>query len=103
MGLFGPRQIACCPRDGAPLISTMAFRKAEFYCLDCGGRIGFMSPRGKDETEENLAVMNAYQKEWDDNVDGKLIIEGRSGTDEEQAAHDRAMAWLEQRKLRVPA
>lgn len=47
-----PAPMACCPRDGEPLISTMRWRKAEFACMVCGGLFGFLSPRPREVTPE---------------------------------------------------
>lgn len=46
--------IATCPRDGEPLISTMKYRGAEFYCVVCKGKFGFMAPVPKTATPELL-------------------------------------------------
>lgn len=37
--------MAVCPRDGEPLISTLRYPGAEFVCMVCGDRLGFLSPR----------------------------------------------------------
>jgi hypothetical protein len=47
-----PAQMACCPRDGEPLIMTMERRGAEFHCMVCGAWLGFLAPTGKDGTPE---------------------------------------------------
>jgi uncharacterized Zn finger protein (UPF0148 family) len=46
------RPYACCPRDGEPLVSTLEFYKAEFYCVVCGTKYGFLAPVGKAPTSE---------------------------------------------------
>lgn len=51
-----PRPMACCPRDGGPLIATFERRGAEFHCLGCGGWFGFLSPTPKDPTPELEAL-----------------------------------------------
>ena len=35
-------RVAICPNCGFPLISTMAFRYAERYCMNCGGQFGML-------------------------------------------------------------
>lgn len=46
-----PAPMACCPRDGEPLIATLEFRGAEFYCQKCGSKLGFLSPTPATWTE----------------------------------------------------
>lgn len=94
--------MACCPRcsEPTPLISTIMFYKAEFYCLECGGRFGFLSPRPVEATPELDGRHKALQAEWDEHTKG-LIVEGRSAADEAaQRAHDEAVAWLGERAAR---
>lgn len=50
--LDGQRPMACCPNDHEPLICTMEFDGAEFFCVVCEGKFGFLSPRPKDWTQE---------------------------------------------------
>lgn len=106
-------KMAVCPRDGAPLISTMAFSGAEFYCLECGAHLGWMSPRGVESTPEVEARYESLLAEWDEHAGRKLLIRGWYGdcdrcsshreyhtehaTDEERAAHAAAMTWLKER------
>lgn len=111
--MFG---VACCPRDGAPLISTMLFPEAEFYCLDCGGRFDFLQPRGKPETPELLEDMRARETEWNEHVQPRLRVvrawladcdqckpggeyHEAHATGEERAAHERALTWLRERRV----
>lgn len=44
--------MATCPRDGEPLISTFKYPGAEFVCMVCGGKLGFLAPTPKKETPE---------------------------------------------------
>lgn len=95
--------LATCPRCPAstPLISTMVFRGAEFYCLDCGKRFGFLSPRPETATPELVEKLNHYVKEWQEHVGTKLVIEGRvAKNDDAQSEHNNAIAWLSQRAAR---
>lgn len=68
--------VACCPRceGDVPLVSTIAFTKAEFYCLDCGGTFGFLDPRKAQNPGPELdARMAAYEAEWAENAGRKLL------------------------------
>lgn len=106
--------MATCPRDGAPLIATLVFRKAEFYCLECGARLGFLSPRAAEPTPELNARYEALQAEWDEHAGSKLNVgqwwlerceqckpggeyHAEHATDEERAAHEAALTWLRER------
>lgn len=109
--------VACCPRcaDKPPLISTMVFPGAEFYCLDCGGHYGFLEPIASHGPEIEARLVQ-YQEEWDENVGKKLVGPGRFWrfddcdkcvpggeyhgqhlTQEEITADDEACDWLAQR------
>lgn len=45
--------VAMCPRcPDAVLVETFLFNGAEFYCLDCGAHVGYLSPRPQDSTPE---------------------------------------------------
>lgn len=111
MGDWG---IACCPRcpGDVPLISTLHFYKAEFYCLDCGGEFGFLDPsRAANPGPELDARLEAYQAEWDEHA-GRKLLDGRAwyrdcarcddraethgahATDAEVEADAIATAWL---------
>lgn len=106
-------RIACCPHDGAPLIATFVWAKAEFYCLDCGRRYGWLSPTPGDgpALEAKLAE---YQAEWDEHAGPHLRLidsarfqdcpkcqEGQDHmehlTDQERVADGEARAWLRKR------
>jgi hypothetical protein len=50
--LKGDRPMATCPHDGEPLVSTLEFRGAEFICVVCDRRYGFLSPTPADWTPE---------------------------------------------------
>ena len=66
---------AGCPSCKAPLICTMVFSKAEFYCLECGRTCGFFDPYRLDP-DENEERMAALQAEWDEHVGGKIMPRG---------------------------
>lgn len=57
--LGGERPMACCPRDGEPLISTIRWRGAEFFCMICRQKFGFLSPVPKEKTQ---ALEDRYQE-----------------------------------------
>lgn len=114
--------MATCTRCAAPLISTMAFCKYEFYCLECGTHLGFLSPIGQPGTPELTARYEALKAEWDEHAGAKLLTDDgwhadctlceRRGephsahaTAEERAAHQAAVAWLAERlqRNRTPA
>jgi hypothetical protein len=111
-----PRPLACCRVCGAPLIATLAFRKYEFYCLECGRHYDFLAPSGRQPTPELKARYQALLEEWNEHA-GKLIVDGGNysdcetctssrephelhATDDERAAHDAAIAWLRERATR---
>lgn len=106
-----------CPRCDTPVISTMAWRSYEFYCLECGAHLGFLSPRAAESTPELIARYDALKAEWDEHAGGKLITQGgwlqecsvcaprgetheAHATAEEIAAHEEALAWLRERAAR---
>jgi hypothetical protein len=105
---------AGCPNCGAPLISTLDFPGAEFYCLECGRKCGFLSPHPLEATPEVEAQHSALQAEWDEHVGRRLLFHNgwlhdcekckphaephsEHATDEEWAAHRKAALWLEHR------
>lgn len=94
-----PAPIASCPRDGAPLIGTCIFSGAEFYCLDCGGKFGFLSPRPLESNPENDARLKEYEAEWNDNVAGKILVGYRrdNASEEAMAADKEARDWIRER------
>lgn len=47
-----------------PLVMTLAFRKFEFYCIDCGGKFGFMDPASADGTDERLRKMKIIEDDF---------------------------------------
>lgn len=57
--------MACCPRDGEPLISTLEFAGAEFYCVVCRTKYGFLSPSPKDWTQELQDRHDVLREQYD--------------------------------------
>lgn len=113
-GLFGEPRMATCPNDGEPLVPTMVFSQAEFYCLECGSRFGFLAPRAAKQTEELAARYKVLLAEWEENVGGRLLIAGgwrddcekcrprgeshvAHAAEEERLAHVAAIEWLDAR------
>lgn len=47
-----PTPMACCPKDGEPLVLTLEFKGAEFICMGCKQLYGFLAPIGKPNTPE---------------------------------------------------
>lgn len=96
----GNPPIACCPAcvDPTPLVCTLVFRHAEFYCLDCGGRFGFLEPRAEDKSDELDAALKRAEEEWAENAGHRLTVEGREPVSEKAAEqHAAAMRWLAER------
>lgn len=110
------RPIALC-YCGAPLVSTFAFRGAEFLCLDCGAQLGFLSPRRGTPTPALCAQTAAVEAEFAAHVGGKLLIPGAwrhdcpqcephraenmhvaHATDAEREADATARRWLQERR-----
>ena len=46
---------ATCRTDGEPLVSTFEFPGAEFYCVSCQRKYGFLEPVPATETPEIVA------------------------------------------------
>src|SRR4051794_21762134 len=69
------KRIATCCSCGAPLIGTMAFRKFEYYCLECGRKYGLIEPYLKDPTPELLEQYRKLLEEWREITADNLIIE----------------------------
>jgi hypothetical protein len=61
--------IALCPNCEAPLIGTIVFPGAEFYCLDCGAHCSFVAPIEGDPFDEGLtAKLKEFEAEWEEHV-----------------------------------
>lgn len=62
-----PAPMATCTRDGEPLVSTLEFRNAEFICVVCGTKYGFLAPNpvvATPELDARHAELKAqYQRE----------------------------------------
>lgn len=57
-----PAPMATCHVDDEPLVSTMEFPGAEFYCVVCGRTYGFLSPKPAEATPE-LEARHAVLRE----------------------------------------
>lgn len=105
--------LAVCRSDGAPLVSTFAFRGYEFICLECGRKYGWLDPEAVEATPELNERHEALRAEWVEHAGAKLLTSGSRhrdcekcaggefhldhATPEEHEAHDRALAWLAER------
>lgn len=65
-------KIAMCRRCQEPLVSTMMFRKAEFYCVNCGATYGYLEPVPATETPELLSRMDANRTEFENLAKGHI-------------------------------
>ena len=118
MGLYGEPKMAMCPTCAAPLISTCAFPKYEFYCLECGWLGGFLSPVPAMPTPELAARHAELMAEWGEHASNNLLTprswlsaceKCKSGeeyhsdhaTDEEREADRTAREWLAERAGKV--
>ena len=105
---------ALCPNCRAPLISTLDFPGAEFYCLECGHKCGFMSPVAGAPTPELNARYIKLKREWDEHAANKLLFHSGwlsncekcephqephrdHATPDDWAAHQDAWEWLKAR------
>jgi hypothetical protein len=61
----GERPMACCPRDDEPLVSTLEFPGAEFICVVCGTKYGFLAPTPRPSTPELWARYEELKEQWD--------------------------------------
>lgn len=60
----GPK-MAMCPRCNEPLVCTMEFRGAEFVCMVCRGRFGFLAPVPAEPTAELDARHDELRAQYD--------------------------------------
>lgn len=91
--------MACCPdcEGDVPLISTLHFAYAEFYCLECGGHFGFLDPKAVEDTPQLKARHLRLRAEFDLHAK-KLLPDGRAPrTEQALLDHEQAMAWLQER------
>jgi len=103
---------AGCPSCKAPLICTIAFSGAEFYCLECGRTCGWLDPYrlfGQKVVDRQAAL----QAEWDEHAGDQLLgnfwrdgcaecathegYHSQHATDEERQADRDARSWLAER------
>lgn len=104
---------AMCPRCAVPVVCTFAFRRAEFYCLDCGRCLGWLDPDSAATTPALLADSEARAREFEENAGRHLIVSGsrldscekcKAGedhplhvTEAEKVADATARTWLVER------
>lgn len=109
-----PAPTACCPSCRTPLVCTLAFRGAEFYCLECGAAYGWLSPTAVETTPELNEKLAEIEREWEELGGPKLIGGGMMlkacercsshdephlshATEEEKAEHAAVLKVLEAR------
>lgn len=105
-------KIAMCPTCKVPLVCTILFSGAEFYCLDCGRTFGWFDPTPTDITPELFAECGRRVEEWEPYAKALLTggvmkrgcekcSHGQShidhATPEELEAHAKALVWLKER------
>lgn len=64
--LSGNEPMAVCPRDGDPLVMTMEFSGAEFFCVTCEGKFGFLAPTPATWTPELQARHDELKATYDE-------------------------------------
>lgn len=107
-----PPPTAVCPSCDEPLIMTMAWRKAEFYCINCGAHSGWLDPKPVVANPELQARYDAIKAEWDVLSVGLIAQSAhyldtceqcraepheQHATDDEQGAHAAALDRLQAR------
>lgn len=108
--------MACCPRCRVPVVPTFAFRGAEFYCLDCGAKLGWLEPLARTVTPELQTDYDERLAEWREHAGNHLITTGmwhkdcdrcddgrgsqhhEHATGDEWEAHGRALKWIASRR-----
>lgn len=55
-------RVAMCPDCERPLISTMIFSKAEFFCRKCKRTLGYLEPDPAEDSPELQAIIDADEK-----------------------------------------
>lgn len=63
--------MACCPTDREPLVATMEFRGAEFVCMVCGTKYGFLSAIGRPITPELQARHDELRARYETERDAR--------------------------------
>jgi len=102
--------IACCPNCDNPVISTIQFPRAEWFCWACKWTGGIFDAKSKDLTASNQKKLDADQKTFDKASEGYVGVGCRftkcekcknnnedhrvHWTDEEQTNHSKAKALI---------
>lgn len=60
-----PAPMATCYNDDEPLVSTLEFPGAEFYCVICGTKYGFLGPKPAEATPELEARLAELRTRYD--------------------------------------
>jgi hypothetical protein len=72
------RKVACCPKDGEPLVSTFERAGAEFHCVVCRGWFGWLAPVGKTETPELMARCQELTTQYDTERKARAAASGET-------------------------
>lgn len=64
-GNQGNPPMAVCRKDDEPLIFTFEFPGAEFYCVVCQSKYGFLGPKIADSTPELNARHEVLRARYD--------------------------------------
>jgi predicted RNA-binding Zn-ribbon protein involved in translation (DUF1610 family) len=70
-------KIAGCTSCKAPLIGTMKYPGAEFYCLECGKHLSYVSPTPLESTPENNERLAKLEAEWKEHRDDEAWLAER--------------------------
>lgn len=57
--------MATCPLDDEPLVFTFEFRGAEFVCMVCGRKYGYMAPKPAKDTPELRARLEELEAQYE--------------------------------------
>lgn len=115
-----PKTAMCRLCENEPLVWTRHWRHKEFICLGCGHLYEWLEPKPAESTPEILALSEARDKEWEENAKGLLTphswhtdcekcdrgsgeYHAQHATEEERAAHEKAVAWVLERTGRSAA
>lgn len=70
------RPLACCPKDGNPLIFTFEKDGAEFHCMICGEWFGWLAPVPKSPTSGLMSLHQRLQDWFDEGERGPVKAGG---------------------------
>lgn len=73
------KPMATCPADDEPLVFTLEFRGAEFICVVCGTKYGFLSPKAAAVTPALEARLAELQERYEQERVARSDAGGRDG------------------------